>query len=36
MPALILPDNSGVPRTFTLSRPKGYPQKTQAAFNRVA
>jgi len=36
MPALILPDTSGVPRTFTLSQPKGYPQKTQGAFNRVA
>ena len=36
MPALILPDNSGVPRTFTLSRPKGYPQKAEGAFNRVA
>ena len=36
MPALILPDTSGVPRTFTLSQPKGYPQRSQGAFNRVA
>lgn len=36
MPALILPDTSGVPRTFTLSQPKGYPQIVQGAFNRVA
>ena len=36
MPALILPDNSGVPRTFTLSQPKGYPQQARGAFIRVA
>ncbi len=32
----MLPDNSGVPRTFTLSQPKGYPQQARGAFNRVA
>jgi len=36
MPALLLPDTSGLPRTFTLSRPAGYPQQAESPFNRVA
>jgi hypothetical protein len=36
MPSLILPDSGGVLRTFTLSQPKGFPQKQQGPFNRVA
>jgi hypothetical protein len=36
MATLILPATDGVLRTFTLSQPKGYPQKAQGAFNRVA
>jgi hypothetical protein len=36
MPSLILPDNAGALRTFTLSEPRGYPQKAEGAFSRVA
>jgi hypothetical protein len=36
MATLLLPAIDGVLRTFTLSQPKGYPQKAQGAFNRVA
>ncbi|MEO6271485.1 MAG: dihydrodipicolinate synthase family protein [Lautropia sp.] len=36
MSALTLPDRAALLRTFTLSRPKGYPQKVAGPFNRIA
>ena len=36
MSALTLPDRAARLHTFTLSRPKGYPQKAAGSFNRIA
>ncbi len=36
MPSLTLPDVDGALRAFTLSRPKGFPQRAAGRFNRVA